>query len=139
MSALLLDDGAQHLGHGYVFGLRDHAVVGGQRGQLVHGSPRHVDRHEVTVRDGRPKQCSYVAQVTLATQPPADPPSVTDPPGWVRRGPGHWFGVGWHLDTRLAQEPAERLAMPELLVVPAAEEGRTVGSKAARVAKRSRR
>src|SRR5207245_5964552 len=47
VAPLILDDALEHLDEHRVFRLRDQAMVPIERGELVQGAPRHVQRNEI--------------------------------------------------------------------------------------------
>ena len=106
-------------------GLRDEPVVAGQRGELVERSPGHVQRDEV-LEDSGGGQGGHVTHVSLRTDTPADP-RVAGVPGGVGRVSPHPFAVWREVISGLAEESAERLAVPELFVDPARKERRDLG------------
>ena len=64
MASLVLDDPLEEVHQDRVPGARDQAVVRGERGELVHGAPRHVQRHEVLDQGGR-EQGGHVRRVSF--------------------------------------------------------------------------
>ena len=108
------------------FGLVDDPVVAGQGRQLVHRPPGHVDRHEVPMGQRRADQGPDVTQVAASSQGAADE-LVARGSRRIRGVVGHALRIGGDLDARLTEQPAERLAVPELLVVPTGEKRGHVG------------
>ena len=96
-------------------------VIGGERRQLVDGPPHHVDGGEVA-GGHRPEHGGEQSQPVADAQPDAKvAPAVA--PGWHRGGAVWELGLYRNLDPVRPQEVGEGLAVPELLVHPAREEG----------------
>ena len=123
--ALVLDDGVQQVDELGVVRLGDQAVVRREGGELVRRAPGHVERDEV-VHHGRAEHRADVAELPTTTEPATDP-QVPRGAGRVARVRLHPLQVRGELPPRLTEEPAERLAVPQLLVDPARQEGRDIG------------
>ena len=121
MAALVLDHLAQELVEHRVIAAADQGVVAGQRRQLVHGSPHHVDGGEVA-GDDRAEHRRHEPQPVADTGPDPQLAPAARAGGHRGRAVGE-LRLGRDLDPVGAQEVGERLPVPQLLVHPAAQKG----------------
>ena len=108
MAALILDDPGQQVGEHRVLRLADQGAVTGEGRQLVDGADGEVDRREVLGQPG-PGHRGQDAEAVLDAEVRAD---AGDPVLRVE------------LDAVQVEKLAQVLAVPQLFVVPAGEEGR---------------
>ena len=125
MPALVLDDPRQQVDQHGMLRLGDQAVVPIERGELVDRSPGHVEGDEVADQR-RADQRADMAPVPLARELAPDGRDAGRARG-ERRVARDRLAVRRQAVPGLAQETAERLSVPELLVHPAREKGRHLG------------